>query len=133
VLVACGGTKAATSATTIKPARVATTTVAATSVAPTTTLPLTTTTTVLPTTTTTITTPAPTTVPTTAAPTPIVLPNGTAGPTYSPGAVLDGVTVQQICTAGYTKTVRDVTTAEKNAITPSTASPITAATSSTIW
>jgi hypothetical protein len=128
-LAACGGTTPASAPTTITPLP-AVSTVAPTTLAPTTTLPPTTstppstaapitepaTTTPIPTTPPPATTAAPATdPPTTAAPEPILLPNGTAGPTYSPGAILD-VTVQQICTPGYASSVRAVTTPEKNAI-----------------
>jgi hypothetical protein len=119
-LAACGGGHAATTATMLAPlpttapvttlAPTTTTTVAPTTLPPTT-LPTTT----PPTTAAPVTAPPPTTPPTTAAQAPIVLPNGTAGPTYSPGATLDA-TVQQICTSGYASSVRAVTTTEKDAI-----------------
>jgi hypothetical protein len=44
-----------------------------------------------------------------------VLPNGVAGPTYTPGGVLD-VAVAQICAPGYASSVRALTTAEKDQV-----------------
>jgi hypothetical protein len=122
-LAACGGTthsSAQPPTTTLAPKPIVTTidptTLAPTTLLPTTTLPpTTTTTTVAPVTEPPTTAPVVTDPPTTAAPAPIVLPNGTSGPTYSPGTTLP-VTEQQICTPGYATSVRAVTTAEKDAI-----------------